>query len=413
MSTHHSYDISTSRVIPTPTYPAIVVANDDFLPPPTPPQGTSAAVSFAYGLLVGQVSVLIVVVAFIRFFIFTDTSSERKDYVTALSRRDQRNAAKLMGANNVPSENVINTILEKTYYNVETHNAESVDWFTVLIAQVVSQFREDARADDSMLRSLNDLLNGDIIPDFIDKIRVTELNIGDDYPIFSNCKILYNRNELGQSQGQDGLEAQIDVDLTDTVTLGIETRLLLNFPKALFAVLPVSLSVSIVRFSGTLSVSLRKSPAVPKAPNTVPASSNRSANATSTSNSDDANDGTTYLSFSFDPNYRLEFDIKSLVGARSRLQDIPKIGQFIESRLRKWFTDRCVSPRCQQIPLPSFWPRSKTTAVVPPATNANTNGTNNVNPSGVNGLPPSSPLVLPVDVAESLRRRRQSHLEVR
>ncbi|KAA8913199.1 hypothetical protein TRICI_003261 [Trichomonascus ciferrii] len=279
--------------------------------------------SFAYGLLVGQLSVLVVLGIFIRFFIFADPHPS-----STIQRKDKRGPTKVLPS--TPAS--VNTILEKTYYNVDTHPAESLDWFTVLLAQVISQFREDARANDNILKSLTNLLNGNKTPDFVDTIKVTELNIGDDYPIFSNCKIFQNEHE----EETGGLEAQIDVDLTDVITLGIDTRLLLNFPRSLFAFLPISLSVSIVRFSGRLTVSLRKL------------------------KSDDGS-GKTYLTFSFAPDYRLEFSVKSLVGARSKLQDVPKIGQVIESRLRKWFTDRCVAPRYQQIPLPSFWPRSKFT----------------------------------------------------
>ncbi len=67
------------------------------------------------------------------------------------------------------------------------------------------------------------------------------------------------------------------------------------------------------------------------------------------------------LLFSFAPDYRLEFQIKSLIGSRSKLQDVPKVGELIESRLRKWFVDRCVSPRFQQVALPSVWPRRENT----------------------------------------------------
>lgn len=314
----------------------------------------STTSSFTYGLLVGQFSVLIVMVLFIRFFIFADqpSSSSRssKDYSTHIQNRRQ---AKVLPANSAG----VNTILEKTYYNVETHEPESLNWFTVLIAQVVSRIRDDAKVNDNILKSLDSALNGDNIPDFVDTIKVTEVNIGDDYPIFSNCKILQSRVDDGDSiKGEDDeegvLEAQFDVDLSDTLTLGIETRLLLNYPRSLFAYLPVSLGVSIVRFSGTLTVSLRKfkssSEPVPEQSNGIEDPSVQQP-------------GKTYLTFSFAPDYRLEFNVKSLVGARSRLQDVPKIGQLVESRLRKWFADRCVSPRYQQIPLPSFWPRSKTT----------------------------------------------------
>ena len=48
--------------------------------------------------------------------------------------------------------------------------------------------------------------------------------------------------------------------------------------------------------------------------------------------------------------------MRSLVGARSRLQDIPKIAQLVESRVRLWFVERCVQPRYQRVVLPNFWP---------------------------------------------------------
>jgi len=42
----------------------------------------------------------------------------------------------------------------------------------------------------------------------------------------------------------------MDVDLSDFITLALETKLLLNYPKPLVAILPVALAVSVVRFSG-------------------------------------------------------------------------------------------------------------------------------------------------------------------
>ena len=49
------------------------------------------------------------------------------------------------------------------------------------------------------------------------------------------------------------LLARLDVDLSDAITLGVETKLMLNYPVPLVAVLPVALAVSVVRFSGTVS----------------------------------------------------------------------------------------------------------------------------------------------------------------
>lgn len=63
----------------------------------------------------------------------------------------------------------------------------------------------------------------------------------------------------------------------------------------------------------------------------------------------------------FLPDYRLELSVRSLLGSRSRLQDVPKIAQLIESRVHGFLLQRCVEPRFQQIVLPSLWPRRQTT----------------------------------------------------
>src|SRR5271155_5342250 len=128
----------------------------------------------------------------------------------------------------------------------------------------------------------------------------------------------------------------MDVDLTDVITLGIETKLHLNYPKPSIAVLPVSLSVSLVNFAASLSVSFVPRPTLPLATSGSPT--------------------TTALTFTFAPDFSFDLSVRSLVGARSRLQDIPKIAQLVEGRVRLWFVERCVQPRYQRVVLPNFWP---------------------------------------------------------
>jgi maintenance of mitochondrial morphology protein 1 len=128
----------------------------------------------------------------------------------------------------------------------------------------------------------------------------------------------------------------MDVDLTDFITLGIETKLHLNYPRPSIAVLPVSLSVSLVNFAASLSVSFVPRPPLPLASSASPT--------------------TTALTFTFAPDFSFDLSVRSLVGARSRLQDIPKIAQLVESRVRLWFVERCVQPRYQRVVLPNFWP---------------------------------------------------------
>ncbi|KAK3322358.1 hypothetical protein B0H66DRAFT_574586 [Apodospora peruviana] len=339
------------------------------------PVKAEPTLSFTQGLILGQLSVILLIAAFINFFIFGDPpaaevtaslrATERRSRTLAhkksllslrTSNPNARHASQQPPALSKKKSNIlrgnpptltIGSILNKTYYKVDSHQPESLDWFNVLVAQTIAQFRSDAQHDDAILTSLTKALNGTSRPDFLDEIRVTELSLGEDFPIFSNCRII-PVDEDGLSFGpgkafdanmatREGvrLQARMDVDLSDMITLALETKMLLNYPKRLSAMLPVALAVSVVRFSGTLSISF------------IP--SNPSENTP------------TKMTFTFLDDYRLDFSIRSLLGSRSRLQDVPKIAQLVESRLHRWFDERCVEPRFQEIALPSMWPRKKNT----------------------------------------------------
>ncbi|KAI6963357.1 hypothetical protein KC355_g12417, partial [Hortaea werneckii] len=221
--------------------------------------------------------------------------------------------------------------------------------------------------DAAVLTSLTALLNGPSKPDFLDEIRVTEISLGDEFPIFSNCRVIpvdEHGTPIKALSGNRGerLQARMDVDLSDVVTLGIETKLVLNYPKPFVAVLPVALAVSVVRFSGTLSLSFSPS----SQPNPYPSANDSEARTPGPARNEGhplnpTGSSPTTLTFTFLDDYRLDLSVHSLIGSRSRLQDVPKIAQLVEARIHQWFDDRCVEPRFQQIVLPSLWPRKKNT----------------------------------------------------
>lgn len=276
--------------------------------------------SFVQGLLVGQLSVLLTLCAFLKFFIFADAKDlDEVQYQKGSMQLKRKKSTILRSASPLSATQILN----KTYYNTASHRAESLDWFNVLVAQAFAQFREDARSKDAILISLDSIVNGPRKPDFLDQIKITEVNMGDEFPIFSNCRIGLT------DDGEKRLHAQMDIDLSDTITLAAETKLLLNIPNPSFITLPVALGVTITRFSGTLSIAF------------IPP-----ANATNS----------TTMTFSLAPSFTLELSIHSLIGSRSRLQDIPKIAQLVESRLRTWLCERCVEPKFQVIEIPSMFP---------------------------------------------------------
>ncbi|GAB1728197.1 hypothetical protein NU195Hw_g6144t1 [Hortaea werneckii] len=368
-------------------------------PYPYSPSSSSSSSGFATGFLLGQLTLALILFFFIKFFIFGDAPSPDELHLQRSAARRQRT---LSHANSLqqattstsiatparqrtlssalrprPSSAVlkprseggptVQKLLEKTYYNVHGHQPESLDWFNVLIAQTVAQLRADAQEDAAVLTSLTALLNGPSKPDFLDEIRVTEISLGDEFPIFSNCRVIpvdEHGTPIKALSGNRGerLQARMDVDLSDVVTLGIETKLVLNYPKPFVAVLPVALAVSVVRFSGTLSLSFSPS----SQPNPYPSANDSEARTPGPARNEGhplnpTGSSPTTLTFTFLDDYRLDLSVHSLIGSRSRLQDVPKIAQLVEARIHQWFDDRCVEPRFQQIVLPSLWPRKKNT----------------------------------------------------
>ncbi|KAK7520959.1 uncharacterized protein IWZ02DRAFT_273945 [Phyllosticta citriasiana] len=344
------------------------------------PAPQSSSLSFTQGFLLGQISITLIIFCFIKFFIFGEPPPPEVRHATRGAERRQRTLShqRSLGPNSSllrhkhstilrpPPPVTSDTILAKTYYNVKGHQPESLDWFNVLVAQTIAQLRADARQDGAVLTSLTNILNGPTRPDWLGEIRVTEIELGDEFPIFSNCRIIPvedrgfglgspSKSE-GSSSSEGRLQARMDVDLSDVITLGIETTLKLNWPKPQVATLPVALAVSVIRFSGTLAVSFIPSAQPPTSNDEDYSEPNNPRNSTSSHTHTP-----TTLAFTFLDDYRLDLSVRSLLGSRSRLQDVPKIAQLIESRLHTWFDERCVEPRFQQILLPSLWPRKRNT----------------------------------------------------
>lgn len=399
---YHGHRCRTAgRDITTRLQPVFVTANTYQISVST--AESSDSLSFTQGLLIGQLSVVLLLGAFIKFFIFGEapppqsrntsgyhapkhirTSSLHSHASTkSPTPRSLRNKA---SASNILRHVAVNgtdtaSILRKTYYQTlptpkvnnkshgrapsrhSSHQPESVDWFNVLIAQAVAQYRQTAynmkdtsSSTPSILSTLVAALNDPgKRPSFIDHINVTEISLGEEFPIFSNCRVVELEDENATAQAGGRLQALMDVDLSDdNLTLAIETSLLLNYPKPFSAVLPVALAVSVVRFSGTLSISF-----VPAVQSEVDNSEVIAPDQTTSTGSSPK----TNVAFSFLPDYRLDLSIRSLVGSRSRLQDVPKIAQLVEARLQAWFEERVVEPRVQVVGLPGLWPRKGKTRV--------------------------------------------------
>lgn len=57
-------------------------------------------------------------------------------------------------------------ILDKTFYDLLHHPPESTDWLNVLLAQTMSQYRDDAQLNDRLILAIDEVLNGGVRPGF-------------------------------------------------------------------------------------------------------------------------------------------------------------------------------------------------------------------------------------------------------
>lgn len=135
---------------------------------------------------------------------------------------------------------------------------------------------------------------------------------------------------------------ELDLDYIDTVVLSVSTRVVLNFPRPRFAVLPISLSLTLERFSGTLTVELPPPAPAPARPSS------------STEPHHHHHHGHPSVHLSLHPDFELQLATSSLLGSRAKLQDVPKIEQLLVARIRAAIQDRVVWPGRVEVSLPGL-----------------------------------------------------------
>ncbi|GME66613.1 unnamed protein product [Ambrosiozyma monospora] len=198
---------TTTTVIPQPGEFISKGGNNYFVIQGSP--APSAKWTFTHGLVLGQLSFILLAVIFTRFFIFSESivtttagssgNKSNKSQKKPLLRNKKSpkeltasingtiNNTTMMSAGNgldggegtaTKDEAILSSILEKTYYDVEKHHAESLDWFNVLLAQFICQIRQDALDNENIYHSLNEAFSGKTNTlDYLSDITIDEINI--------------------------------------------------------------------------------------------------------------------------------------------------------------------------------------------------------------------------------------------
>ncbi|KAF9919470.1 ERMES complex subunit mmm1, partial [Modicella reniformis] len=154
-------------------------------------QHSSSGMSFTTGLLLGQLSVVVLVIVCFKYLLLEDVRYGRKP------RSFSNRGLAIPAPPTKPSLPSTTTILNKTLYDIYDHPPESLDWMSVLLAQAIAQYRDDSKVNNRLIKALAEALNGGVRPDWVGHIRVTELNLGEDFPVLSRVRIRPADQPLG------------------------------------------------------------------------------------------------------------------------------------------------------------------------------------------------------------------------
>ncbi|GAA5919830.1 hypothetical protein JCM6882_005610 [Rhodosporidiobolus microsporus] len=380
---------------------------------PTVEAGAASAVdagpwrpSFTQGILLGQASMVLLAILFLKYVVFENPETARTDTEERWRRRRGRRSGEPSGERgggrkavsgifisspqssgrdrsqpssplyfrfgrgvfngctcslmqNLPNMATTHppaaALLNALSYDLATHPSESLDWLNVLLAQLLASYRSLAAAHfaGGARALIEEALNrktgggdGDQGVVGIDYVEVEEVELGDAYPVLSAARV------RPSGIGGEGTRVELDLDYVDRLSVAVSTRVVMNFPRPRFAILPVSLALSLERFSGTLTVELPP-------PNPSP-----SPEAPLPSSAADHHEHRPHPSvhLSLHPDFDLLLRTSSLLGSRAKLQDVPKIEQLLNARIRAAIQDRVVWPGRVEIALPGL-SRPKTASV--------------------------------------------------
>ncbi|KAH7104533.1 hypothetical protein BKA62DRAFT_692548 [Auriculariales sp. MPI-PUGE-AT-0066] len=258
--------------------------------------------TFTQGLIVGQVSVLVLLLVVLRY-LFLDTDPA-VPYVRSPLVDEQKSSRHRQ----LPTDSYDADIVGGA------NEPETAEWLNLILYQIVQAYRDEIRGqahgeagDEAARVKIERWLNERVTSGFMDPIRLHAVDLGRGCPHVSDVHF-----DHGDSPAD--LKIKMRLSYTDTVSISLSTSVLLNYPAPYFARLPVSLTISLSLFSSVVTI--------------TPPSTN-SASPT--------------LSFALPKNFTLELKTSSLLGSRAKLADVPKLHDLIQRRVHAALAEKTIT----------------------------------------------------------------------
>lgn len=249
--------------------------------------------------------------------IYSSFSSVSPKFKAELERKRElaQNVEKNFKSQRAPLSFADAEVLSKTLYELQEHGVESADWLNVVFAQIINKYRNDLLMNNFFISALNAALNSGVKPSMLGGITLTDLSFGQEFPLLKD--VIIKRKKDSSS-----VFAELSVEYYDRVSVAFDTSLLIGARGINLAALPLSLTLSLVKFIGKVNLEFE-------------------ADATKPS-----------IFFSVQPEYDLDFEVNSLVGHRSKLKDLPKVASMIVYKLKSVFQAHFVCPQGKRFKLP-------------------------------------------------------------
>ncbi|KAJ7042555.1 maintenance of mitochondrial morphology protein 1 [Mycena alexandri] len=253
--------------------------------------------TFTQGLILGQLSILVLLVLILKYLFLdsTETPFETSSY------HPRVDSDLLLRKQRISSHSSAESLDE---------NAESAEWFNMLLHQVVEIYRSKLRdglagadGDEVARKRIEDYANKIRPPGFLDHINILSVDLGVSAPRLSNARI--KRQDCSEPLSPLS-EAELDLSYTDTISLALSTSYLFNYPMPSFARLPVSLTISLSLFKSSIIIT-------PPAPTA----------------------STPVVTLAILPDFTLDLTTTSLMGSRAKLANVPKLHELIQHQVRR------------------------------------------------------------------------------
>nr|GAT49775.1 mitochondrial outer membrane protein [Mycena chlorophos] len=255
------------------------------------------------GLVIGQLSILVLLGLILKYLFLDSTKNpfEKSSYhPRAESDGHLRNQ-------NLSSYSVPEDL-------AGDDKVESLEWFSMLLHQVVESYRSKLRDDlpgadgDEVARQrVEDYANKIRPAAFLEHITITTVDLGVSAPRLYNARI----KRQGAPTAEPLSEVEFDVTYTDTISISLSTSCLFNYPLPSFARLPVSLTISLAMFKSSIIVT----PPSALSPSPV-------------------------VTFTISPEFTLDLTTTSLMGSRAKLANVPKLHELIQHQVKRLLSTR-------------------------------------------------------------------------